>query len=38
VKECCGLVDQTLEFTLIVADGKGNESREGAQIWDAGAV
>jgi len=36
VKECCGLAVKGFDVTLIVADGKGNEVKDGVQILDIG--
>lgn len=36
VKECCGLAAKGFKVTLIVADGKGDEIKEGVEILDIG--
>ena len=36
VKECCGLVKSGYDVTLIVADGKGDEDKNGVRILDIG--
>lgn len=37
IKECCSLVKAGYNVSLIIADGKGNEHREGVHIYDVGA-
>jgi glycosyltransferase involved in cell wall biosynthesis len=37
-KECCSLVSAGFEVCLLVADGKGDEYREGVQIKDLGKM
>jgi glycosyltransferase involved in cell wall biosynthesis len=37
LKECCSLVEAGFKVTLVVADGKGNQIKEGVQIRDVGS-
>lgn len=37
LKECCSLAESGYDISLVVADGKGDELREGVQILDVGA-
>jgi glycosyltransferase involved in cell wall biosynthesis len=35
-KECCSLAESGHDVSLLVADGNGNETRDGVQIYDVG--